>query len=81
MLLEDFILMFNVVYLVLVNFTNVNFKIGPAYTQGFIQLAARALTMYSTFPNIIVIGLKEYCYLWHRVNVLHFVLLHGALDT
>ena len=39
--------MFNVVYLVLVNFTNVNFKIGPANTQGFIQLAARALTMYT----------------------------------
>ena len=50
-------LMFNVVYLVLVNFTNVNFKIGPAYTQGFIQLAARALTMYSAFPSITVIGL------------------------
>ena len=49
--------MFNVVYLVLVNFKIVNFKIGPAYTQGFIQLAARALTMYSAFPSITVIGL------------------------
>ena len=51
--------MFNVVYLVLDNFTIVNFKIGPAYTQGFIQLAAHALTMYSAFPNITVIGLKQ----------------------
>ena len=59
--------MFNVVYLVLVNFTIVNFKIGPAYTQGFIQLAACALTMYRAFSNITVIGLTHYCDSWRRI--------------